>query len=342
MAFHIGYHVPRGGFLGVDVFFVLSGFLITTLLIREHDRGGTIAFRAFYMRRALRLFPAIVVVVVFTLVAVKVFSTGNEVHITVWHLPLVALYVGNWARALDFNNALGWLGQTWSLAIEEQFYLLGPGLIFLLIRKLPVRRWSGSILFGAALLDMGYRFAMLEKGWSIDRLFYGMDTHCDGLLVGCALAFWMSDGLVARTSRRRVVATGAAIAVIIGLSVTVPIGSIAISAGIPIVEIATAIAVWQLVTVEGTGVHRVLESRTLVWIGQRSYGLYLWHFPIYQIVITSLSPPEPFLLLVAMPLSFCAAALSYRWVETPFLSRKVRFRPEGPPERSVLLLAPER
>ncbi len=219
LAYHLGYSIPRGGFVGVDVFFVLSGFLITTLLLDEFSRRGSIAFGAFYIRRGLRLLPALVVVSLFAVVLVQWRGTAAQQDQTEAGLPLVLLYVVNWAMALDFMPAVGWLGHTWSLAIEEQFYLLGPLLLLLLMKRSATHRRSAFLLLVASVVVIIYRSAGTLQGWSAHRLYMGLDTHSDRLLMGCALAFWLAGP----APRRRVSAR-------LGAGAVVVLGGLAIAA----------------------------------------------------------------------------------------------------------------
>src|SRR5271154_4756056 len=142
MLYHVG--IIPGGYLAVDLFFVLSGFLITSLLITEWDASGRVSFRNFYARRALRLFPALgCVIVASVLIGVILTTTGGpiaraDVHATLEAIPWVLGFAGNWVRAFDSQalvGSLGALGQTWSLAVEEQFYLLWPALFVLAMRR---------------------------------------------------------------------------------------------------------------------------------------------------------------------------------------------------------------
>src|ERR1700677_2490575 len=183
-----------GGGLGVDVFFVISGFLITSILLGEQDKRGRVGFGAFYARRALRLFPALVVVLAVVAVVCATDSHIFLAHETLAGIPWIVLYAGNWLRAFSHAASLGVLGHTWSLAVEEQFYLIWPVIFVFGIGRIGDRRRAAALLVSAALAVMAYRAVVLAHGWSINRVSNGSDTHCDGLLLGCALALWLTSG----------------------------------------------------------------------------------------------------------------------------------------------------
>jgi peptidoglycan/LPS O-acetylase OafA/YrhL len=186
LTYHVGW-IP-GGFLGVDVFFMLSGFLITTLLCEEHARTGTISIRRFYVRRARRLLPALVL---FLLIC------GGILFVTrpsaFWptlggNLLGVLSYGANWL--IIYWRGLGVFGHTWSLAIEEQFYLAWPLLLLGLLRGARPRLIVAGLVTAAAG-SLAWRLALALDGASFARLYAATDTHADGLLVGAALAVWL-------------------------------------------------------------------------------------------------------------------------------------------------------
>lgn len=343
--YHVG--VLPGGYLGVDLFFVLSGFLITSLLIQEWDRrGGRISFRDFYMRRVLRLFPALgCVILVSVALALYMWLSGppGSRPYTVGTLegvPWVVAFAGNWVRALSPPSSplgtLGLLGHTWSLAVEEQFYLLWPALFALLMRRRFSRGRVALMLALAAATEMAYQAAMGYAEYGSDRVYYGTDTHSEGLLIGCAIAFWLSayrDGrapsLAGARSRR---ATGVAAAVILLLFVipswtTVAIPSAVLACGVVLMGVVTGRIPAFL--------ERVLSYEPSVLIGRRSYGLYLWHYLILEAAV-ALYPAEfagdqrglaSGMAIGAMFIAFFAVTeLSYRYVELPALRLKRRFR----------------
>ena len=192
----IAYHgerslAPRGGTIGVTMFFTLSGFLITTLLLRERASSGRIRLRRFYWRRALRLLPALI-----TLVAVTCaysWITGSYERTLDAALP-VLLYVGNWMRTLRDSEGLGLLEHTWSLSVEEQFYLVWPLAVLGAAALVPKVRQAEAVLalaVGGSLLSLWWRLQLWDpdaERWSAARLYNGTDAVADQLLVGAALA----------------------------------------------------------------------------------------------------------------------------------------------------------
>jgi peptidoglycan/LPS O-acetylase OafA/YrhL len=272
-----------GGAAGVQIFFALSGFLITSLLMRERDVTGTIAWRRFYARRIRRLAPALVAVV---LVVGVVRATSFGVDQVVGEAAPVLLYFQNWVRAADPGFG-GGFGHAWSLAIEEQFYVVWP-----VVMLLAPRRWLVMIAVAGVAIGVGSRVLLALDDASVSRLYFGTDTRLDGLMLGAAVALISPRG---RPSRWMVAIAGAAIA-----------------AGVLLADVVVAPAVVAVATVVIIlGRPGVLALAPLVWIGRLSYGLYLWHWPI---MIRAEAGPWP--LLVAM--SFGAAWLSYSLIEMPF------------------------
>jgi len=358
----ITYHVGAlsGGYLGVDVFFVLSGFLITTLLIRERDaRGGQISFRDFYARRALRLFPALgCVIAAALLLAASMAVTGGPAGrsyawTTLDAVPWVLAFAGNWVRALAPSahaGTLGILGHTWSLAVEEQFYLLWPALLALLMRARTSRSSLAAALGLLGVADMAYRAYLAYLGYGMNRIYYGTDSHCDGLLIGCAIAFWLArhparpgDGHVAvpvRASRAGQALTWCAMVVLAGLFIFG--GPQGAPASTSTAVLATGVLLTRTVTGTAPGAaSRLLSSPILTMIGRRSYGLYLWQYLLLAVTEAvcsrypgvSLSGPWTGRLIFAVALAtgvaatFIVAELSYRYIELPALRQKRRFRP---------------
>jgi peptidoglycan/LPS O-acetylase OafA/YrhL len=337
MVYHGGVaHLLPGGFIGVDVFFVLSGFLITALLLAETDRsGGRVDMLAFYSRRALRLFPALGAVIVFVAILVLVDPRLQSYrHGTLSKIPFAILYVGNWAHVDSPGTDL--LSHTLSLSVEEQFYLIWPLVFVLFASRARRRNYAAAIIASVALAVMVYRGVVLHLGWPIDRVYTGTDTHCDGLLLGCAVAFWLASG---RTSAHqiRVLRASAPIA-IVGLSLMSEIlsrtGRLSMQVGLALAATGTAVILANLATAPFLLVQFVLSQGVVVWTGKRSYGLYLWHFPIYYLVSTMIPRHSSQGLeawLIGFVTSFAVAAISYRYWERRWLLRKARF------ERSDLL-----
>jgi len=323
-----------GGFLGVDIFFVLSGFLITALLLQEWQHTGTIRLGAFYARRALRLLPAL-----FTLLAVVLLAPGLfYLSAPPWKdAAIAAFYATNWVNAFGLRK-LAILDHTWSLTVEEQFYVLWPPLVLALLALRIRRRWILAMVVLGIGASTGLRLLLWDGPASINRLYYGLDTRFDALLVGCLVALLMSWDLIPRTRKAvtaiRVIA-GACAPVLVLLLVTADRESRLTYHGLSTIACA-AVAGVLLHVVYCPSRFRilVLENAPIVWIGRISYGLYLWHNPIFVDLLNSTRMAKLGLsglpaLVVRFILAFAVAALCFYLIERPFLRLKRRFGGAG-------------
>jgi peptidoglycan/LPS O-acetylase OafA/YrhL len=286
-----------GGFVGVDVFFVLSGYLITSLLTAELERTGRIDLGRFYLRRALRLVPALaLLLVVYMAVAPWLWPaipTGEHVGDVV----LSGLYLSDYAFALFQRPHI--LRHTWSLAVEAQFYLLWPLAVAALARNPRRVPWMLALYLAASL----WRVADLVRG-DVVSTYYRADTHASGLLLGALLAW--------SPARRLTPATGAAALFALAcLCLGLRWGPAAgLALGVPAAELAAAV----LILAAGQGpVARFLSWRPLAGLGALSYGVYLWHAPIAIFLWDRVSWPVA--LAITLPLSVGMAALSWFTVE---------------------------
>jgi peptidoglycan/LPS O-acetylase OafA/YrhL len=306
--------LPGGGPVGVGLFFVLSGFLITTLLLEERAETGRLALGGFYVRRARRLFPALVVLLACYLL---VEGTGGLAAAAAG-----ALYFGNISTAFAFHDTLSGtpLGHLWSLAQEEQFYFVWPLTLLLLMRARRLMLTMAVLL--AALIV--YRAVLGANGASVIRLYYAPDTHADWLLAGSLLA-------VARRRWPRLnvpepVALAAFTTVFVGLLLNP--WTLAWQEWQGVVFEAGCVA-FVAAAVSRTQLAAVLSVQPLVQLGKISYSLYLWHVPVFAM----LGYRHP---LLALPLAVVAAAASWRFVEQPFRRRRAGPEPtERPSAASV-------
>lgn len=309
--------VLRGGFLGVDMFFVISGFLITSLLIEENATHGSIRLRAFYMRRALRLLPAVIAAILFTLFIAFLAGSFTAVGLTPIRLASTLFYFNNWLQAL-VNDSPWFLTHFWSLSIEEQFYLIWPlALITLLRRQRRTALWIvGCAITVSWLLKVG----LYWSGASWQRLYHGSDTRADALLVGCLLSLLIySQALPAIVVRHHRILGRCAWVVFGALLVVADFrGPLAYSGGFTFAAIVCAFILLNALIAPAA----ILNSRFFLWIGKRSYGLYVWHWPVYLLVATFV--PNMLMAPVSLIGTFCFAALSYRYIEKPFLDLKRR------------------
>jgi peptidoglycan/LPS O-acetylase OafA/YrhL len=324
MAHHAG--LARGGFLGVDVFFVLSGYLITALLMQEWERTGSISLRNFYARRALRLLPALLVLLAALLVAPRLFGLGDFVP---WRQALIVLsYWPNWASAFGIIN-LYVLSHTWSLGIEEQFYLLWPPLLSLLLALRVGRTATLGVVLTGILGASVVRWTLLELSDDWRRLYYGLDTRMDSLLLGCLIGLLAAWGWLPKQGRLLVVtryATAPAVASLLALTYRAPsLESEDLYQGVGLLAcLAVSVVLVTLLASPPRLAILVLEQPMLVWIGRISYGLYLWHVPIFQGVLnprrmTRLGIGGLPLLLLRFGGAFAVASASFYLVELPML-----------------------
>ena len=340
----IAYHLdlpwaPRGGAVGVTLFFSLSGYLITTLLLRELAGAGRIRLAAFYARRALRLFPALLLLVGCVAVYAAWFGPEISRERELGTIPYVLGYVGNWYRAVEGFGTLGLLDHTWTLSVEEQFYLLWPPIL------LGVLRWGSRRLLWVVLAvgcagPLVLRLLLWDGLASAARVLNGTDTAADPLLMGCALAVALSAASVPGLARLR---TAAAVAVWPATALLLADGVLRLDGndlptGVTITLLwgPTALGLASTVVV-GAVVLRPpgwLAVSGLRALGRISYGLYLWHYPVIRVLEErspeDLSGAEQ---VLAVALTLGAAGLSYILLERPLLGLKRLVPPAAPVDR---------
>jgi len=334
MVFHGGLSFLPGGFFGVDAFFVLSGFLITSLLVTEwHDKRG-IALRAFWARRARRLLPALVLLIV----AVAIFARFAVASGTYPGLRLDSLasffYVANWHFIVSGQNYFVATGapspllHTWTLAIEEQFYIVWPLVVLGVVRCSRTLKPLLAVAVAGAMASAIEMAALFHPGIDPTRVYFGTDTHAQCLLVGAALAV-----AIAMYRRRGVeVVTSTRARRVLGLVGFVGVGCCAwawsqlaysnpfvFRGGIFLVALAVGAVIASVVLSPSGIVARALAVAPLRFLGRISYGLYLWHYPIDVMVITHARvglTGWP-LFLVRTALTIAAATVSFYVVERP-------------------------
>ncbi len=333
LLYHAGLDWVPGGFLGVDVFFVLSGFLITSLILEEYDRSGRVDFRRFYLGRARRLLPAVLLLLVVVGAAVLLFYRDALSAFREDALATI-LYLNNWWYiALDqsYFESMGrppLLKHLWSLAVEEQFYLIWPAVALFLVRRggRPLVRRVAIVVAVASTVWMA--FLAIRGGYPVDadpsRAYFGTDSHSMGLLIGAALAtVWRPGRLNASLpSSPRAIVTGigvAMLAVVLGFYFFV--GEFTpwlYRGGFLALAVFTAVLI-AAVTHPSSPLGPLLGVGVLRYLGRRSYGIYLWHWPIFMVTRPGIDVPwsEPVAFVARMTITLAIAEASYRLVEMP-------------------------
>jgi peptidoglycan/LPS O-acetylase OafA/YrhL len=345
LAFHL--NLLSGGFLGVDIFFVLSGFLITSLLGEEWQRNGRISLKQFYLRRALRLLPALLALLLASGATCFWAPSWHDVVARGQEMAVAACYVSNWPFL--HKVPMPTLGHTWSLSVEEQFYLLWPLLFSALLGWGVSRRRILGLVVTGVLAAAALRLVLYGSDppgsparlANMMRVYMGLDTRADALLVGCLVGLLTTWNLLPR-SPRFVAGTGAAAlacAAVLAYCVWHKryehshfyqglFTGVALMVGVILVRLLVApsrLVAW------------VLESAPLVGIGRISYGLYLFHWPILRWLQTTRLGSEitPLLGVLVIGLSLAAALLSYYVLERPCLRLKARLAVTHPAGRGT-------
>lgn len=318
-----------GGFLGVEVFFVISGYLITSLLLSEHRYTHHTDVGGFWMRRARRLLPALYALLV-VVATYAVLFLRDEVAGLRGDVVAALGYVTNWYLVFSEQSYFETTGRPspilhlWSLAVEEQFYLLWPLLFAFGMRKLGrtnmLRAILGGALFSAALMWVLYR-----PEADPSRVYYGTDTRASGLLLGAALAFFWSPNRLTDDVRRSATwvldAVGVvALALIVRMFFVVnEFDPSLYRGGFLTLDVLTVVLIAVTVHPAARLGKLWLSARSLQWIGLRSYSIYLWHWPVYVITRPDVDVPLSGFPLLVLRLSLTAvlASVSYKYVEQP-------------------------
>lgn len=341
VVYHFFGDVLPGGYLGVDMFFVLSGFLITSLLLREYDTTGTVNLKDFWVRRLRRIMPTAIVVLVVCTAIVGVIGGDFAVNIRTQFLGSL-FFVSNWTQIATSasyfaDSEVEVFAHYWSLAVEEQFYLLWPLALFALLAVWGARKRLHIAL--ASLLAAVASAIAMAVVYSPDtdptRVYYGTDTHAFGLLIGAVLAMLLTTSKadptrdswpVLELTRARFVASliglGAAAIYVVQLFVMADDGNFPYWGGLFITSLAGAGMIYAVVY-EVAPLRWIFEFPLMRYLGQRSFSIYLWHWPVIMI-IRELAPEETldghavWWGLLAVAVSLGLSELSYRWIENPF------------------------
>ena len=334
--YHLGYPWAAGGFLGVETFFVLSGYLITALLLREHAATGRLNLKRFWLRRARRLWPALWLLLAVTPLLAAAWAPDAWPRLRE-DLPAAFFYVTNLlyiVRQVPYFERFGrppLLQHLWSLGVEEQFYLAWPLLLWALLMLLQVRetrtwRRLAAPLAGLAVLSTLWMARLYDPLADPARVYYAPDTRAAGFAIGGLLAVLWPPGAWPRAARW---ADGWAWPALLGLLTAYhtldEFRPLLYRGGFALTALLTA-AVLSAATVRTSFMGRVFGLRPLVWLGTRSYAFYLWHWPFIAIWRPGqeCALPAWACTLVHFGLTAVAAELSYRLVERPIRTHGVR------------------
>ncbi len=331
----LGYHLVPGwrgaGYVGVDMFFVLSGFLITSLLLRETALRGDVRLKRFWVRRIRRLMPAVVFATIGTVALARI-AGGDALVQLPWQVlgSLTSTY--NW---LQIANAAPYFGQrsplllanVWSLALEMQFYLIWPVLLLLILAFAPRKTWP-LLAIGLAGLSAGWNWHLVHVEGDITRAYVGTDAHAFGLMLGAAIALSVPGVMVKKIpdlklGARRTwgVLTWVGLAGALTIGIAVPNGEWMYPWGMLAASIFTALVIRGFLPDALSGPSNLLvlalQSRPMVWFGERSYSIYLWHWPLWVIAFFTFRRASLGIGFGVLIASLIMAEVSYRYVETP-------------------------
>jgi peptidoglycan/LPS O-acetylase OafA/YrhL len=325
------------GYFGVDIFFVLSGFLITCLLLEEWNSTQEVNFKHFYLRRGLRLLPALFALLIACFLYetfYRPFLPGPSISSRIFY---ALTYFGNWVWALDApRNPLTSLSAVWSLAIEEQFYFIWPVILYFLLKNSTGWKRIAAFLGVGILAVMAHRYRLWQSGADVFRISIATDSHADPILIGCLLGIVVSNAPICYWRRFDTLAFWCGPVMLIGLGFMVTCfdvsTAVVLHLGYTIIAILTSGIILVAAVFPSSPVKRIFEHRLLVWVGKLSYGIYLWHGTTNN-YLEHHFPTVPTIARVA--LGFSLAAISYYCLERPCLRLKERLPRRIVPSRQI-------
>ena len=332
--YHLGISWIPGGFLGVDLFFVISGYVITRLILDSINQSSALDLRAFYAARLRRIYPGFIFMVICTIIFIGVWAP-EAIKRFLSDLPYALTGTINWflvARHQDYFEAIGrppLLQHTWSLAVELQFYLIWPIILLTVLKYFGKKNIARialliAVISGVTLFLVSLRLDQ-SNAQQISHIYFGTDTHSLGLFLGSALAVsWIPQNLSADIAKRaQDVIDGIGVVGLLGLIATFLFIDEA-NAGLyriafPLAGIFGCLVIISLVH-PASRFAPLISSAPFRWVGQRSYGIYIWHWVVFQVTRPSvdLTGQTWALYLARVLLVLALADISLRWVEIPF------------------------
>ncbi|OAB47513.1 acyltransferase [Paenibacillus antarcticus] len=329
IAYHLNLTWAPGGLLGVGVFFVLSGYLITDQIVTEWQRNGRLNLKDFWIRRARRLLPAMFVMLALVAVWLFIFDRSRLISLQ-GDFVSSALYFNNWW--LIFHNVSYFesfgppspIGHLWSLAIEEQFYLIWPLVLIVGLRIAPQRGKLILFILAGTMLSILAMTLLFEPGMDPSRVYYGTDTRVFALLIGAALAIaspsHKNTKAISRRARNVLDLTGTIglLSIILMIWRTNDQGDFLYYGGLILLSVLSAMVIAVLAH-PATRLTKIMGIRPLRWVGIRSYSLYIWHYPVIILTNPVLNTAEPNGLHIILQIgaSLVLAALSFKYIEEP-------------------------
>ena len=341
MFYHLGFSWIPGGFLGVDLFFVISGYVITRLLLDSIAQSGGLDLRGFYLARARRLLPALLFTIITTTIAIGIWAPDTIKRFVI-DMPFALSGTMNWwlvAKEQDYFESIGrppLLQHTWSLAVEAQFYLVWPLILYFILKRLGKNRIPLAALMIAAASGITLLIVSLSLDSSsaseVSHIYFGTDTHSIGLFLGAALAVsWIPQNFTTQvTKKAQDFIDGVGVFGFIGILATF----LLIDESEPtLYKIAFPLAALFGAAIIMSVVHPasrfapILENPILLWIGQRSYAIYLWHWIIFQVTRPSvdLAGQTWALYSLRILIVFALADISLRYVEIPIRRGAIKY-----------------
>ncbi|USG68268.1 acetyltransferase [Brevibacillus ruminantium] len=327
--YHLNVNWAPGGLLGVGVFFVLSGYLITDILLAQWKRNGRLDWKDFWVRRMRRLMPAMLVMVSVVMAWIALFDR-SQLSALRGDVLSALLYVNNWWRIfheVSYFSSFGPpspFGHFWSLAVEEQFYLIWPLLLVIGLRFAPQRWRLLGMTLALALVSALIMALLYEPGTDPSRVYYGTDTRAFALLIGAALAMiWPSRKLSVKAApQARLILDSIGVAglvtIVVMIWLTDQYDSFLYQGGFVLLSISSALVVAVLAhPVSRLG--KALGWKPLRWLGVRSYGIYLWHYPLIVLTSPTVNTDGTSIVrsILQVGASVVLAALSWRFIEEP-------------------------